>query len=98
MKLENIALIIFALVALGAVFAFIFTFRGSPTGEVSIYQRMGTSSYTYLDAVDACKTSINCRDGLPGVPTGVVDEYRGLYECRCVSSDKSTTFWRSPFR
>lgn len=93
------ALIIFALVALCAIFAFIFVFAGAPTtGQISNYQKIGTSTYKVLTPEQACATSIHCNDGLPGVPTGNYDELRGLYECRCKTSDQSITFWRSKYR
>jgi len=98
-KENNTALIVFALVALCAVFAFIFIFAGrGATGEISNYQKIGVSTYKVLTAEQACATSIHCEDGLPGVPTGVYDKLRGLYECKCQTSDKSTTFWRSKYR
>jgi hypothetical protein len=98
-KANNTVLIVFALVALAAVFAFIFVFAGKgTTGEISNYQKIGTSTYRVLTAEQACATSIHCNDGLPGIPTGVYDELRGLYECRCQTSDLSTTFWRSRYR
>ncbi len=98
MNEESLGLVIFALVALGAVFAFIFVLGGpEPTGQVAGTQKLGTSWYDYRTATKACAVGVNCEDGLPGVPTGNWDPMRYLYECRCQTSDPTFTFWRSQF-
>ena len=105
MDTDSIALITFALIALGAVFAFIFVFGGpqiDTTGQVSNYQKLGTSTYKELTADEACATGINCDDGLPGIPTGYYDEVRELYGCRCQTSNRAWNyqepFYRSKYR
>jgi len=99
MNEQSAGLIIFALIALGAVFAFILVFGGPPadTGYVSGTQKVAVSWYKVRDAVDACSRGTHCNDGLPGVPTGNYDDLRELYECRCQTSDPGFLFWRSAY-
>ncbi len=98
MNQESLGLIIFALIALGAVFAFIIVLGGpEPTGQLSGTQKIGTSWYKFKLAEQACAADTHCQDGLPGLPTGNYDPIRGLYECKCQTSDPAFTFWRSEY-
>ncbi len=99
MNEESIGLIIFALAALAAVFAFILVLGGPEhTGQLSGTQRLGTSYFKYRDAMQSCATPVNCEDGLPGIPTGEWVPDHNLYKCRCQTSDPTFEFWRSPYR
>ncbi len=95
----SVGLIIFALIALGAVFAFILVFGGPPadTGYVSGSQLPAVSWFKVRDAYEACDHGSQCEDGLPGIPTGNYDDLRELYECRCQTSNPSFLFWRSSY-
>ncbi|MBI4146396.1 hypothetical protein HY489_03605 [Candidatus Woesearchaeota archaeon] len=96
MNNESIGLIIFAFTALAAVFAFILVLGGpEPTAKVSGTQKLGTSTFNFRDAAEACSKGTNCEDGLPGIPTGRYDELREVYECHCQTSDPSFTFYRA---
>jgi hypothetical protein len=98
MNQDSIGLIIFALIALGAVFAFIIVLGGpESTGQVSGTQKIGTSWFKYRDAYEACSSGTHCSDGLPGVPTGKYDPVLEIYECTCQTSDPSFVFWRSEY-
>jgi len=98
MNQESIGLIIFALIALGAVFAFIIVFGGpSDTGMLSGTQKIGTSTLKNRDAFQACSAGTNCIDGLPGIPTGGWDNTLQLYQCRCQVSEPSFIFYRSAY-
>ena len=109
MNEESTGLIIFALIALAAVFAFIFILGGpepETTGRLAGSQKLGTSNYIYRDAATACSKGFHCNDGMPGVPTGVYNEFIGAYQCRCQTADRSVGwpanqgwwFYRSKFR
>ena len=100
MNAESIGLVIFALIALGAVFAFIVVFGGPPdtTGYLSGEQKPGTSWYKTRDEFEACARGAHCSDGMPGIPTGNYDTLRELYECKCQTSEPSFTFWRSAYQ
>ncbi len=97
---DNWGLIIFAFVALAAVFAFILVLGGPPdpqsTGNLAGSQRPATSDFEYRTGQKACAHA-NCNDGLPAVPTGNYDRVRELYECVCQTSDPSFIMWRSPY-
>jgi len=96
MNEESVGLIIFALIALGAVFAFIFVLGGpEATGQLAGTQKLGTSTFEYRDAVLACSRGTHCSDGLPGIPTGLYDPIKELYQCRCSTSDPTFEMWRS---
>jgi len=108
MNEQSTGLIIFALIALAAVFAFIFVLGGpesEKTGQLAGTQKIGTSYFKYRTAEEACSKATNCQVGLPAVPTGRFDPYIGAYECRCVTalretgwrSDQNFYFWRSPY-
>jgi len=97
MNEQSTGLIIFALIALSAVFAFIIVFGGpepSATGQAGT--KLGTSWFKYRGAFQACSVA-HCSDGLPGMPTGNYDEVRELYECRCQTSDPTFLFYRSAY-
>lgn len=97
MNADNVGLVIFALIALSAVFAFIIVLGGpepSTTGQAGA--KLGTSTFKYRDPYDACSVA-HCNDGLPGVPTGNYDEIRELYECKCQTSDPTFLFYRSAY-
>lgn len=97
MNEESIGLVIFALIALGAVFAFILVLGGpEKTGNLAATQKIGTSWFKFRNAYEACAVA-HCNDGLPGIPTGNYDPVRELYECRCQTSDPSFTFYRSAY-
>ena len=98
MNEESLGLIIFALIALGAVFAFIFVLGGpEPTGQLSGSQKPATSWYKVRDAFDACSKGSQCEDGLPGIPTGNYEPHYQLYECKCQTSNPGFLFWRSAY-
>ncbi len=99
MNSESVGLVIFALIALSAVFAFILVLGGPPdtTGQLSGEQKIGTSWYKVRDAFQACSSGTHCNDGLPGIPTGNYDTMRELFECKCQTSNPSFTFWRSAY-
>ncbi|PIN74573.1 hypothetical protein COV18_06800 [Candidatus Woesearchaeota archaeon CG10_big_fil_rev_8_21_14_0_10_37_12] len=85
MNSESAGLIIFALIALAAVFAFLLVLGGpaseTVTGNLAGTNKVGTSYYVERDAVDACADSM-CTNGIPGIPTGKYDVVKG-YECEC---------------
>lgn len=95
----SVGLIIFALVALGAVFAFILVFGGPPdtTGNLAGGQKVGTSWYKYRDSFEACSAGTHCSDGLPGIPTGGYDPTLQVFQCRCQTSDPTFVFYRSAY-
>jgi hypothetical protein len=98
MNQDSLGLIIFALIALGAVFAFIFVFGGpAETGALSGTQKIGTSWYKVKDAYQACGSGSHCSDGLPGLPTGNYDQVAELFECKCQTKDPAFVFYRSKF-
>ena len=98
MNEKNLGLIIFALTALAAVFAFILVLGGpETTGQLSGTQKIGTSWYKVRYTYSACSAGTHCKDGLPGVPTGFYDPVFELFECRCQTSDPTFTFWRSAY-
>jgi len=97
MNEENVGLIIFAFIALSAVFAFILVLGSidpTPTGQAGA--KIGTSTFKVRDAYQACSVA-HCNDGLPGMPTGNYDPVRELYECRCQTSDPTFLFYRSAY-
>lgn len=99
---DSTGLIIFAFVALAAVFAFIIVLGGPEldkvTGKLSGEQKIGTSWFKERDAAQACSRGIHCSDGLPGIPTGGYDEAMELFECRCQTSDPSFVFYRGRYQ
>ena len=98
MNEESIAIIIFALIALGAVFAFIIVLGGpEQTGALAGTQKIGTSWFNVREAYTACGSGTHCEDGLPGLPTGNYDPVTELFECKCQTYDPSFTFYRSKF-
>lgn len=97
---ESWGLIIFAFIALAAVFAFIIVLGGPPeelSGEVSGTQKIATSYFDYSTAERACRHA-HCDDGLPAVPTGNYDAVMELYECVCQTSNPSFVMWRSAWQ
>lgn len=73
MSIKNIGLIVFALVALAAVFSFIFVLGGAKsTGAAAASQLYGVSP-AFKDARDACATLSPCPNKVPGVPIGFYD-------------------------
>lgn len=97
MASDSAELILFALVALAAVFAFIIVLGGpSQTGQLAGSQKTPVSSWDIRNAYEACASSM-CEDGLPGIPTGYYDHVRNLYECQCQTSNPSFVFYRSPY-
>lgn len=99
MNEQSVGLILFALIALGAVFAFIIVFGGPPdtTGNLAASQKIGTNWYKYRNPFDACSSGTNCEDGLPGIPTGGYDTTLQIYQCRCQTSDPTFVFYRSQY-
>jgi len=99
---DSTGLIIFAFVALAAVFAFIIVLGGMPakdaTGQLSGEQKIGASWFTYRDAALACSRGTHCSDGLPAIPTGRYDEARELYECICQTSDPTFVMYRGKYQ
>jgi len=95
----SLGLIIFALIALGAVFAFIIVFGGPPetTGDLAHSQKIGTSWYKYRDSYMACASGTHCEDGLPGTPTGGYDPTLEIFQCRCQTSNPTFMFYRSRY-
>jgi len=98
---DSLGLIIFAIIALGAVFAFIIVLGGTPptTGDLSAEQKIATSWYKYADqAARACARQ-TCHDGLVAIPTGNYDEQRRLYECKCQTNlhDNGFLMYRSGY-
>ena len=94
---ETLGLIIFAITALGAVYAFIFVLGGpqSATGQV-IGELASVSNFQIREAERACRP-LMCSDGFPGIPTGKYDAKRELYECKCLKSEQARTFYRSRY-
>jgi len=73
MNIKNIGLIVFAFVALAAVFSFIFVIgRPQSSGAVAASQLFGVSP-SYKDAWAACATLSPCPNRVPGVPIGYYD-------------------------
>ena len=98
MNSDSLGLIIFAFIALGAVFAFILVFGGpQETGALSGTQKIGTSWFKVRDSYQACSSGSHCSDGLPGMPTGNYDPITELFECRCQTRDPTFVFYRSKF-
>ena len=101
MNQDSIALIIFAFIALGAVFAFIFVLGGpQPTGDLAGSNKLGTSWFKTRDAYSACSHGTFCRDGLAPEPTGEYDPLMELYHCRCMGNNDMNPdidFWRSAY-
>ena len=96
MNQDTIGLVIFALTALGAVYAFIFVLGGpAATGQFSA--EPAVSYFQQRTAEAACANAHDCHDGLAGVPTGVFDAERELYECKCQKSNPHFTFYRSRY-
>ena len=96
MDIKNIGLIIFALVALGAVLCFIYVLggpeTGSPTGQLSGEQIYASSWYKVMnDGELVCTTRFDCR-GRPGIYLGY-DAARDLFLCGCQVN--AFTGWRS---
>jgi len=101
MNNQNISLLIFAFIALGAVFAFIIILGGPEmdkvTGQVAsskFYQTTtryynqnpnAITTYNLVDARKACSRS-TCRNGLSPTPTGYFDPVAGLFECYCYTT------------
>lgn len=98
MNHDTLGLIVFAITALGAVYAFIFVLGGEPqaTGDAVVGEIVPASSTHYRSAERACKY-LNCDDGLSGVPTGRYDAARELYECKCQTSNPASLFYRSRY-
>lgn len=99
---ESWGLIIFAFIALAAVFAFIIVL-GGPTEEeemasgfVAASSKVPVSDFEPRVAEKACSHA-HCSDGLPAIPTGRWDSVMELYECVCQTSDPSLIMWRSPW-
>lgn len=98
---QNISLLIFAIIALAAVFAFIIILGGpqldNVTGQVASSKFYATTmryynqnpnaitTYSLVDAQKACSRS-TCRNGLSPTPTGRFDPVAGLYECYCYTT------------
>jgi hypothetical protein len=78
MNTEGIGLVIFALIALGAVFAFILVI-GPPTGE---YSGIGTSTMKIRDAFEACNRGSNCPHRMKPYPIHW-DDYSQTVVCQC---------------
>lgn len=98
MNQNSIGLIIFAFIALGAVFAFILVFGGPEnTGNTTHTQKIGTSTYKFRNAWAACSAGTNCNDGLTGIPTGGWDPTLMVYQCRCQTSNPPFIFYRSQY-
>ena len=79
MNTESTGLVIFALIALGAVFAFILVI-GPPTGEYS--SGIGTSTYKMRDAFVACAKGTHCPRRMQPYPIGWDDLTQTVY-CEC---------------
>lgn len=98
MNEESIGIIIFAFIALCAVFAFIFVLGGpEETGALSGEQKIATSWFKVRDSYQACGTGTYCRDGLPAIPTGNYDPITELFECRCQTKNPTSVFYRSKY-
>lgn len=100
MNNDSWGLILFAFVALAAVFSFILVLGGpdEATGKATQTAKIGTSGFQWRDAKLACGRGTHCEDGLPGIPTGNYDPVRELYECRCPSSNPTFVMWRSVYQ
>lgn len=79
MNTESTGLIIFALIALGAVFAFLLVI-GPPTGEAAA--GIGTSTYKMRDAFEACARGSDCPRRMQPYPIAY-DELTQTVWCEC---------------
>lgn len=93
MNNETTGLIIFALIALTAVFAFIYVI-GPPTGEYM--SGIGTSTYKMRDAFEACARGSNCNNRVNAVPIGY-DELTQTVICECPTPPIGAWRERNPF-
>ena len=76
---NNWGLVIFAIVALAAVFSFIIVV-GPPTGDYA--SGVGTSTYKIRDAFEACARGSNCNNRVNAIPIGF-DETTQTVICEC---------------
>ena len=75
MNIKNLGLIVFAIVALAAVFSFILVIgRPQSSGAVAASQLYGINP-VYKDAYVACATLSPCPNRVPGVPIGVANRF-----------------------
>lgn len=99
---DSSALIIFAFVALAAVFAFIIVMGGPAvdevTGKVAGTNKIGTSWFKERDAALACSRGTHCEDGLPAIPTGRYDEAREVWECICQTTNQNFPMYRGKYQ
>jgi hypothetical protein len=79
MNENNWGLVIFAVIALAAVFSFILVV-GPPTGQYA--SGIGTSTYQIRDAFEACARGSNCNNRVNAVPIGY-DEATRTVICEC---------------
>lgn len=80
MNKEVIALGIIAVIAVSGLAYFM---QAETTGQITKYQYFGKYTYALLTPEEACSRLLGCKDGLSGIPTGRVDPFTHLTECKC---------------
>ena len=81
MNKELMALGIIAIIAVGGL---VYSMQTSTTGQTVKNQFMGKYSYVVAEPSVVCRRMLVCKqDGLPGIPTGNIDPFTKLIECKC---------------
>jgi len=83
MNNSSLGLVIFALIALTAVFSFIIV-MGPPTGDYA--KGIGTSTWTIESAYRACNRAVNCNGGMAAQVIGY-DAITNTVICECASTN-----------
>ncbi|MBW3018901.1 hypothetical protein KY329_01820 [Candidatus Woesearchaeota archaeon] len=83
MNTSSIGLVIFAIIALTAVFSFIIV-MGPPTGDYN--KGIGTSTWTIESAYRACNREVNCNGGMAAQAIGY-DAISNIVICECAPSN-----------
>jgi hypothetical protein len=83
MNSSSLGLVIFALIALTAVFSFIIV-MGPPSGKYAA--GIGTSTWTIESAYRSCNRAVNCNGGMAAQVIGY-DAISNLVICECVATN-----------
>lgn len=85
MNTESLGLVIFAIIALGSVLAFILVI-GPPENTGQYAAGIGTSTYRIEEAYRACNRAVWCNGGMAAVPIEY-DPLRNLVMCECAPTN-----------
>ena len=80
MKRELIFLGVVSIIAMSGL---AYLMQASATGQSVKYQYYGKYTYVWSTPEEVCRKTLACKDGLPGIPTGRIDPFTKLIECKC---------------